>query len=109
MTHPCPTCFHPIKLTYHQRRSMARGHQPRCPICNPRPPKCAVCNGPHRKSEHVFGDSKSACPLCAWLAHRVVGPRCRGCRLLYADEAPVELEDPMRSHMGRVSDLGGTS
>lgn len=105
---PCPTCSTPIKLTYHQRRSMARGNQPRCPVCNPRAPRCAVCNGPHRTGQHEF-DGERVCQACYGLPHRVVGPRCRECHLLYADEPKVELEDCMHSHMGRVADCGGGS
>jgi hypothetical protein len=104
-SHPCPTCFHPIKLTYHQRQSLKRGNQPRCPVCNPRPSRCAVCNGPHRTREHAF-DGKAVCAVCCDLPWRRV-LRCKGCREMYEPEPTVVLEDPMRSHMGRVADFGG--
>lgn len=108
MTVPCPTCFTPIKLTHFMRLAMKRGREPRCPVCHPRPAKCAVCNGAHRTKEHSF-TGKAVCQLCGDMSWRVVGPRCKRCRLTYADEEPVELEDVMHSPMGRVADLGGSS
>jgi preprotein translocase subunit Sss1 len=38
-----------------------------------------------------FRVSSKRCTLCANQPWRVVGPRCRGCKRLYADEPKVEL------------------
>jgi hypothetical protein len=73
-----------------------------CGLCRQMGHAAAVC--PKRKT----GEAKSTC-ICAGLTHRVIGPKCRGCGLRYKDEAPVELEDCMHSHMGRVADLGGAT
>ena len=99
----CPLCLTPIKLTYHARRSIARGNPPRCHVCNP---KCAVCNGKHRTEDHRT--DRPVCKVCYDMPWRRA-VRCPGCRGRHEAEPAVELEDPMRSHMGRVSDLGGGS
>jgi rubredoxin len=39
-----------------------------------------------------FAPSEKICTSCASLPHRVVGPKCRTCGLLYADEPRVEVD-----------------
>ena len=47
---------------------------------------------PRHQSYHDLMPSEKVCAACAGLSHRVVGPKCRTCGLLYADE-PAQVAD----------------
>lgn len=59
---------------------------------------CAICSGPHATRNHDF--KETICTLCANQTWRVVGPRCRRCRLEYADEVIEVHGTGMKSNAG---------
>jgi hypothetical protein len=105
----CTGCGRERQMGTHRVRDcQKRNVTPRCPTCiakaNPNH-KCGLC----RQLGHTILDcprrseAKPVCPLCADLTHRVKGPRCRRCKLRYADEQPeIDYAPRQPSALARV-------
>lgn len=69
-------------------------------------PRCSACTGLHRPNQKR--SSGNVCELCAGQAWRVVGPRCKRCRLLYEDE-PIEEVDYGARQLSNLARVMGNS
>ncbi len=80
-----PRCFCP----HYAAAAVNRGKR----LPDNRPRRCSGCSG----TDHKYKDCPKRkpskfCWRCCDMTFRVVGPKCRSCGLVYAPEAPVELD-----------------
>ena len=103
----CTGCLErfPLNATYfpHRTEMDRKGEfRSRCLRCKAEA-KMRPASPKPTKGDRVHVKGKLPCSECGDLSWRVVGPKCRGCGVLYADKVPLQLRDYLYRTFERVT------
>lgn len=107
----CSACGEERVVTgNHLNKLRAKGRALACPRCLNRVTRCNLCRQQgHMTAACPLRRAKVVCEVCGSLPHRVVGIRCKVCRLRYEAEPVEGIDYGARNPSALARMMGGGS